>query len=277
MVTARPDTTTATHEPPGHLRSWDGVLRVAEREIVVFAKSWHGSVFSAVVTPLLFLGAMGLGLGGLIDARGREVEGLSYLEFLAPGLLAASVFQNAAQESMWAVMGGMKWVRSFHGMAASPLRPADVYAGFVLYTGAFRSLVTAVPFILVAAVLGGVPSWWGALALPAAMLGAFVASAPLAAYAATQESDASFGVLSRVVITPLFLLSGTFFPVGQLPEAIQPLAWLSPLWHAAELARAATTGRGDPWVAVGHVAVLLAVIAAGAAWGRRTFARALTP
>jgi lipooligosaccharide transport system permease protein len=113
--------------------------------------------------------------------------------------------------------------------------------------------------------------------VPAAVLGAVSIAAPLAAFSATQNSDAGFAPIFRLVVFPLFLFSGTFFPVSLLPDWGQGLVVLSPLWHSVELCRAATTGRGVGWVDLGHVAALVACIATGAVWGRRTFTRRLTP
>jgi lipooligosaccharide transport system permease protein len=133
----------------------------------------------------------------------------------------------------------------------------------------------AVAFLAVAALLGGIPSWWGLLAVPAAVLCACAFAALLSAFASTQETDASFPVIMRLGVVPLFLFSGTFFPIEQLPAALRPLAVASPLWHGVELCRMATTG-SISWVpAAGHLAVLVAVTAAGAWWGMRTFGRKL--
>jgi lipooligosaccharide transport system permease protein len=128
---------------------------------------------------------------------------------------------------------------------------------------------------VVATVLGAIPSWWGVLGLPIAMLCAAAFAAPFAAFTATQDTDVTFPLVIRVVVMPLFLFSGTFFPVEQLPDGLRPLIVLSPLWHAAELSRAATTGRLD-WASLAHALVLGACIAAGAWWGRRTFRRRLS-
>ena len=103
-------------------------------------------------------------------------------------------------------------------------------------------LLSAVGVPVVGAILGGVPSWWGVLAIPAAVLGASVFAAALNAYSVTQESDVPFAVIMRIGLFPLFLFSGTFFPISRLPDWLQPVSWLSPLWHAVELCRAATTG-----------------------------------
>ena len=250
------------------------LVRVVEREARVFRKLWRGTVFSSFVTPVMFLAAIGLGVGGVVrDPTGR-LGGASYLVFVTPGLLAASAMQNAAGNSLWPVMAGTKWVRTFHAMVATPVTASDVYGGFVVWN-AIRSSFGIVAFLAVGALLGGVPSPWGVLAVPAAMLCAMAFAAPLSAYAATRESDQAFPVIIRFGIIPLFLFSGTFFPVRQLPSALRALAPLSPLWHGVELCRAATTGHLRAGPAAGHVAVLVGFVAVGWWWGRRTFSRRL--
>jgi lipooligosaccharide transport system permease protein len=250
------------------------LLRVVEREAQVFRRLWRGSVFSNFLTPVLFLAAIGVVLGELVDESTGEVAGLTYLAFVTPGLLAASAMQSAASDSLWPVMAGHKWLRTHHAMVATPVRPLDVYAGSLAWTAA-RTTMSSSAFLLVAALLGGVPSRWGVLAVPASVLCALAFASVLSAFAATQDTDVAFPVIMRLGIVPLFLFSGTFFPVEQLPVALRPLAAASPLWHGVELARAATTGSVDPLPALGHVVVLLAVTAAGAWWGTRSFARRL--
>jgi len=241
----------------------------------VFAKLWRGTVFSSFGTPVLYLGAMGLGLGGIVDARNRSVGGLSYLAFVTPGLMAAGAALSTTGESLWPVLSGFKWMRHYEAMSAAVPRPGDIYDGVVAWLGCHVAL-SSTAFLVVAALLGGVHSAWAPLAVPAAVLGALALGAPLAAFSATQDSDVAFSPIMRLAVFPLFLFSGTFFPVSLLPGWGQGLVVLSPLWHAVELCRAATTGRGG-WVDVGHVAVLAACIVAGALWGHRTFARRLSP
>ena len=252
------------------------MLRVVERELVVSRRLWRGWVSSHLITPLLYLTAMGVGLGAIVDDRGQTVEGLSYIQFVAPGLLAATALMLAAGESLWPVMVGTKWMRTFHAMAATSLRPADVFDGFLVWT-ALRAVAGSGLFLVGAALLGGVSSPWGLLAIPAATLGAAAFAAPLAAYSATQDSDATFPVIMRLGVVPLFLFSGTFFPVRQLPGALQPVAALSPLWHTVELCRGATSGSVGGAAVLAHVGILGALVAAGRAWGTRTFARKLAP
>jgi lipooligosaccharide transport system permease protein len=249
-------------------------LRYLEREVRVWSRLWRGSVFSGLVSPLLFLGAMGMGLGGLVDDRSGPVQGLDYLTFVAPGLLVASAAMNAAGSSLWPVVSGHKWMGHYRAAAAAPLRPSDVYTGYLAWIG-LHTILHAVPYLAVAALLGGVPSPWGVLAVPVAALCAVSFAAPLAAYAIAQDSDAHFAAIMRLVVLPLFLFSGTFFPVSDLPVGLRPIAWVTPLWHASELCRAMTSGVIDLPATLLHLAVLLTCIALGVLWGITTFTRRL--
>jgi lipooligosaccharide transport system permease protein len=251
------------------------VLRVVEREMVVFARLWRSAVFSTFLAPVLFLAAMGLGLGGLVDEHSGKVAGLSYLDFVAPGLLVASAMQVAANESMWPVLGAVKWVKNFFATVATSITPGELVVGYVVWI-TIRAVLGSVVFLLVAALMGAVPSAWGVLAIPASALCAAAFSAPLSAYSVGLDSDLAFPVIMRVGVLPLFLFSGTFFPISQLPGWLQTFAVLSPLWHGVELARDATTGSFDLWADVLHVLVLVACLGAGLLWGRRAFARRLT-
>ncbi len=255
--------------------STPALVRVVEREARVYARLWRGLAFSTFVQPALYLGAMGIGLGGLVRAHSGSVDGLTYLDFVAPGLLVASAMQLAASESMWPVLGGAKWMRQFHGVVATPIRPGQLYGGFVLWN-AIHAMLGSAAFVLVAALLGAVPSAWGIFAIPVAALCAAAFCGPLAAFAITQDSDVSFPMIMRLGVLPLFLFSGTFFPISQLPSGLRPLAVFSPLWHGVELARAATTGQFDAAAVVAHVAVLVACVAAGAFAGVRTFTKRLS-
>lgn len=251
-----------------------GVLRVAEREARVWRRFWHTSVLTGVLMPLLFVGAIGGGLGDLVDQNRGTVEGVSYLVFVTPGILCATALQAATGSSLWPVMGGLKWTRTFHAAAATPVSPAQVYLGYLGWIGA-RLGLNATLFVLVAALLGAIPSAWGVLAVPAAVLGGLAFAAPVCAFSAAQDSDLIFTTIFRLVVIPMFLFSGTFFPVEQLPDAVEPLARLLPLWHAVELGRAATTGTLGLVDAVAHGGVLAAFVVAGAWAGTRVFASKL--
>jgi lipooligosaccharide transport system permease protein len=255
-----------------------GVLRVVEREARIFRHLWRGPVILGFVTPVLFLVGMGLGLGELVDDGGgtgsADLGGVEYLAFVAPGLLVASAMQVAAGEALWPVMAGKKWMGTYHAMVATPLEARDVVGGLILWTG-LRASLSGSAFLAVATILGAVASPWAPFAVAASVLCAMAVSSLVASYSVGQESDLSFAPVMRVGVIPLFLFSGTFFPVEQLPSAIRPLVALSPLWHAVELARGATTGVIDPVEAVAHVLALLGFLAVGWLWGSRRFTREL--
>lgn len=266
--------TVAAPAPPASARRSPrslGALRIVEREARIYARLWHGSVFTYFVGPAMYLAAMGLGLGGLIEDNGGFTGSVTYLQFVAPGLLAATTMQSAAADSLWPIMGGLKWMRSFHAMAATPLTPGQIVAGQLTWMS-LRIALSAAIFLLVAAVLGALASPWAVLAIAAAMLTGLAFAAPICAFSATQETDTRFPLVMRFIILPLFLFSGTFFPLTDLPSWLQTLAWVSPLWHGVELCRAATTGQVASWAAVvAHVAVLVAYGALGLWCGARAF------
>ena len=252
------------------------MFRVVEREARVYLRLWRGLAFSIFVQPTLYLAAMGLGLGGLIDKNSGSVGGLDYLAFVAPGLLVASTMQLSVGEGLWPILAGVKWIKFFHGVVATPIRPRELYRGYVTWV-ATRSVFGSCAFLLVAWALGALLSPWAILAIPIAMLCAAAFCAPVAAFSMTQDSDLAFPMIMRLGVLPLFLFSGTFFPTSELPDALEPFVVLSPLWHAVELARDATTGKFDLLADFVHVAVLVGCIAAGAWFGVRTFTKRLNP
>jgi lipooligosaccharide transport system permease protein len=247
------------------------VLRVVEREALVYRRLWRGSVFSHFVAPILYLAAMGVGLGGLVDAHNQLTDGTTYAQFVAPGLLAATVMQSLVAESLWPVMGGIKWIRNFHAMAATSMTATDIFTGLLVWNG-LRVLISSAIFLGVALAFGALASPWAVLAVPAVMLCGLAFAALVTAFTATQESDERFVLLMRIGVLPLFMFSGTFFPLSQLPAWLQGLAWLSPLWHGIELCRAATTGIAPPGGAAmlaAHVLALGAFLTIGWLFGTR--------
>jgi lipooligosaccharide transport system permease protein len=236
--------------------------RVVEQRAVEYRRTFRSSAFTSFVSPVLFLTAMGLGLGGYVNRGGATaLGGLSYLEFLAPGLLAATVMQSAAFEAMFPIIGGLNWQRTFHAMYATPLSPRDIALGNLAWIALRMAMIAAV-FTAVIALFGAAHSPLAVLGIPVAVLTGMAFAAPIAAYSATQRTPSRFNVIFRFGITPLFLFSGTFFPIESLPAPLQSLAWLSPLWHGVDLSRAVVLGTiGDrPLVILAHVLVLSAIV-----------------
>jgi lipooligosaccharide transport system permease protein len=253
------------------------LMRYLEREAVVHRRFFRGYAFSKFGEPVLYLLAIGVGLGSMIDAAGTQIDGLTYLQFVAPGLMAATVVQSATGDSLWPVLGGFKWVGWYHAMAATPMSATDIFFG-TLVTHALKFLLSSLSFLIVATLLGAVLSPWGLLAVPAAACCGLAIAAPISAFSATQDNDHRFALVLRFLTLPMFLFSGTFFPLSQLPAGLQVVAWIFPLWHGVELCREATTGTLGPWGWPGvaaHLAVLGLYVAAGWLWGVRTFTRRL--
>lgn len=250
-------------------------LRVAEREMRFFQKVWKGQSFTLFIAPPLFLIALGLGVGGMVE-QPASLGGVEYLDFVTPGLLVGAVFQMASGSGLWPVMAGHRWLGFHRAMVASPVGPTAIAGGYLLWLFV-RSAIQATVVLGVGAVLGGVESGWAFLAVPVAATTALAAAAPLSAYTATCDSDRAFDPIMRVVVTPLYLFSGVFFPSDALPIALAWFVRLFPLWHGVELARTATTGVAGEWSPLVNLAVIL--IWAGGGWlaARRTFRRRLTP
>jgi lipooligosaccharide transport system permease protein len=207
-------------------------------------------------TPVLYLFAFGVGLATLITENVGPVPGVSYLEFVAPALLATAAVMVATEEYTFGILLGLKWNYTFIGMNASPITGRQIVDGIMIFVG-LRMLFTTSIYAVVMVLFGAIPSGWGVLTIVAGMLGGF-AFAPLAAYAATiTEDKGQFAIVQRVIVLPLTLFSGTVFPLTQLPMFLQWIGWLSPLWHASELGRQFVYGPTEPiWLTVIHVLYL---------------------
>src|SRR5262245_47332461 len=249
-------------------------FRMVQRNALVYRRVWRGSVFSSFLQPTLFLVAMGLGLGAMIDASGSVLPGgVGYAEFLAPGLLAATAMQAASFESAWPLLGKMMWHRNYEAVIATPMRVGDLVIGELMWI-AVRSTTIAVAFVLVMTAFGIPRSPRVLLAIPAAVLTGLAFAAPIMAFTATLKEANWFNVLFRFVITPLFLFSGVFVPVSRLPEPVARAAWTTPLFHGVELVRGFTLDAVPPsWPL--HVGYLVGLIAVGVAVALHTFRRRL--
>jgi lipooligosaccharide transport system permease protein len=252
-------------------------VRAFEYWLYQYRRTWRGGLATSFLSPVLYLAAMGVGIGSLVNggtAQSGELDGVSYLVFIAPGLLAANAMQTGVQEATYPVMGAIKWVRTYHGMLATPLRVVDVLLGHLLFIAMRVFLVCAI-FLTVMAAFGTVESWTAVFALPAALLTGVAFAAPVAAYSATRETDAGFSGLFRFVVMPLFLFSGVFFPIDQLPDGLRTVAYLTPLWHGVDLCRSLDLGTAELWPTVAHVAYLGALAVGGTLAARHFFQRRL--
>ena len=259
-------------------RASGGIARVFEHRYLQYRRTFRATIFSSFLTPVLFLAAMGLGLGSYVDSASatESIGGVPYLVFLAPGLLVATCMQSASFESAFPMMAGLRWSRIFHAMVAAPISPAEVTLGNLAWIGA-RILLVATVFTVVVVAFGAAQSPLIVLAIPVGALTGLAFAAPIMAYCATLKTPDKFNALFRFGITPLFLFSGTFYPVESLPPLIQPLAWITPLWHGVALARGLSLGTiGDePLMALIHLAILGAFVVVGSWFAVRTVSSAL--
>ncbi|MDQ2585981.1 ABC transporter permease [Saccharothrix yanglingensis] len=255
-----------------------GPLRAAfltvEGHWVWYRRNWRATVISNFLQPVLMLLAMGLGFGSQVQA-GPATGGHPYVVFLAPALLVLTAVQNAMFESTWAVFSAFKWQQTYVGIVATPITPAQVLHGRLLWN-ALRLTASTLVFLAVATALGAVTTPAALWALPFAVLAGMAFSAPVIAFTATRRKPDAFNSLYRFLLMPMTLFTGAFFPLDQLPAWLHPLAWLTPVWHGIELARGAAFGTLGVLPALGHVAYLAAMVAVGVVLGRRHFHRRLT-
>ncbi|MGW5052251.1 ABC transporter permease [Actinokineospora sp. NPDC004072] len=262
---------TSTGTAIGPVRS---ALMVIEAFWTWYKRNWRSSAVSSVLSPLLFLVALGVGFGSQVRAS-EATLGLPYLQYLAPALVCAAALQTAAFESTYPVLSSFKWQRTYIAVTATPIGPKPLVGGVLAWV-AVRLAVSAAIFLAVAGLLGALTGPAAAFALPVAVLTGMALAAPLVAYSSTIESEGQqFNAVFRFVVMPMTMFSGTFFPVEQLPGWVQPLVWATPLWHGTELSRGLSFGGIDPLAAAGHAAFLLALVAVGAYLCTRTFTRRL--
>ena len=249
-------------------------VRILEHDLLVFRRGWFNYLLAGLSQPFLYLVAMGIGRGLYVNRSGNLPGGVPYLDYVAPALLVTQAMMAAAFESAWPIMAKIEWDKTYHAALNTPIGALDLLLGDLMWI-AFRTTLLSVLFLLVVLALGAASSPLVLLAVPVAVLTALAFAAPIMAFTATQTGDGGFNALFRFGITPLFLFSGTFFPIEKLPLFLQPVAWITPLYHGVAAARDLSLGRVEPVGLTVHLAFLVAVIAAGVAAGRVTFRRRL--
>ena len=243
--------------------------------MTVYRRIWRSSIWSSLLGPLFYLGAMGLGLGTLVNRHGTaSLGGVSYLAFVAPAILASGAMNTAMGEASYPVFGSVKWNRIYIAAQASPLRPGDIFRGHLLFM-TMRIAMNAALVTVYMWAFGATRSAWVVLAWPAATLTGLAFAAPIAAWAVTLKIETSFAYLFRFGMMPLMLFSGTFFPLSQLPGWLRAVAYATPLWHGVDLCRMLSLGDVDLPRALIHVAYLAALSVLGIWLGARTYRRRL--
>lgn len=245
----------------------ESVDRQLDYWLTVYRRTWRGSVISSFVTPIFYVLAMGVLLGGFVTADPDQLEGAtSYLAFVVPGLIASHAMQTAVGETTYPVMGMIKWQRVYYSMLATPLAVRDLVAGHLLFV-LFRLVTTCAVFLVVLAPFGVYVTWWGAvLAFGAQVLTGMAFATLVYALTVRMRSEEGFGVLYRLGVFPLFLFSGAFFPISNLGPVLEWVARLTPLWHGVDLSRMLTLDTVDWTVALVHVVVLTTMTLIGWVW-----------
>lgn len=235
-------------------------------------------IVGALGQPVLYLLGLAVGLAALIDAP--IVEGdtkVSYLVFVAPALLMTAAISVASEEFSYPVMAGFKWRRYFYGFSASALSPGQI-AGGVVGGASARILFVSAAYYLFLWIFGAVPDpATGWISIVIGLLAGLAFGIPYLAYAATiTEDKGQIALVQRFIFMPMFLFSGTFYPLATLPLWLQWIGWVSPLWHASELGRIVTYDKpAEPWLVAVHVGYLLLLSIGAYLVGRRTFQRRL--
>jgi len=274
MSTPTPATTGAPTEATAPEGLLAGAWRLRDYWTIAYLRTWKGSAASSFVQPLFYVVAMGVLLGGFVEADPETLEGAtSYLAFVIPGMVAATSMTTTFGEVTYPVMGQVKWHKSYYAMTATPLSVRDVvtaHLSFVLV----RVAQTAAVFLLVTSFFGVFETWWGVLLafLVQVLVGAAFA-APIYALSAGLKDESPFALIFRLGMIPMFLFSGAFFPISNLSAPLEALARVTPLWRGVDLTRMLVLDTLDPAAALLHVVFLAALAVVGWAWAVRRLTR----
>ena len=238
-------TTVAQNVQPGALATaWARIWRarrLVERNIMVYRHQWI-IIFSGVFEPIFYLIGIGLGVGGIVGTLvlpdGREI---SYLAFVAPALLATAAMNGAVFETIFNVFFKLNYAKTYDGVLATPMGITEIALGEMLWA-LIRALLYAVTMFVIMLVLGLILSPWGLLIIPAALLVAAAFAAAGLAGTSYLRTVNDFDVPMGLIVMPMFLFSGTFFPIEAYPEPLQWVVQLTPLFHAINLIRGLSLG-----------------------------------
>ncbi|SMC86832.1 ABC transporter permease [Sporomusa malonica] len=230
-----------------------GILKIFARHMAVFRKIWFSNIMFNFIEPLLYLTAMGYGLGTFV----QDINGLTYLQYIAPGMVASSAMFAASFECTYGSFIRLHYQKTFHAMLAGPVTVRDIVAGDILYA-TFKSMLFGVVILIVITALGQVQSWW-ALLIPLFLVVPGLTFSLLAiCYTGVTDNIDKFNYYITLFLTPSYLFSGVFFPINSMPGWAQVLAWFNPIYHSVEVCRAMALGNINPGLLV-HAGVLLAI------------------
>jgi lipooligosaccharide transport system permease protein len=229
-------------------------LRVWQRHLKVYTKLYKSSIALNFVEPVLYLAALGLGLGAYV----QEIDGVPYINFIAPGIIASSSMFAAAYECSYGTFVRMTFQKTFDAILATPVNIDDLVAGELIW-GATKSMLYGTIIIIVIALFGLVKSPLVILIIPMLFVSGLLFSEISMMFAAIVPGIESFNYFFTLFMSPLFLFSGIFFPVSTLPAVVVKIAWFTPLYHGVNICRSLASGSITP--VLGDIAWLLVVTA----------------
>ncbi|MEY4321059.1 MAG: hypothetical protein RLZZ471_1000 [Actinomycetota bacterium] len=247
-----------------------GALYVAEHRLRNMGQWWVSMLSFGIGNPVLFLLSVGVGIGALVNKNNGGIDGVDYLVFLAPALLSTAAIQATMDETMFPVLSGFVWDKIFFAMNATQLGGRSIVGGILLAAGV-RNVLTVLVYEVILVLFGAVPlASIPMLTLSSVLAGFAFGSVMLMGSSFVKKDDGFFAIVGRFIITPMFMFSGTYYPLESLPVYLQWIGWLSPVWHATDLGRSLSYGHQAPtWLLVAHVAYLSALFIVGiliAAW-----------
>jgi lipooligosaccharide transport system permease protein len=258
----------AIHPPASPRRA----LKLFHRNLLAYKHFWLAFV-SGFFEPLFYLVAVGFGVGQFVGSVPYGRADLEYAVFLAPGLLAASTLNGAVFDGFFSPFFKLNWMKTYEGIVTTPVGIPDIAVGEIVWA-LMRGTVYGAGFLIVMLTLGLIDSPWALLALPAVMLSAGALSAGAMVLTGATKEISSLEKVMTLIVFPLFLFSGTFFPVTLYPDYLQPVVMATPLFHSASLLRDLTTGQVTAGTLV-HAAYLAAMFVVAAAFAVRLMRRRL--
>jgi lipooligosaccharide transport system permease protein len=212
-------------------------FRVWQRHAKVYTKLYKSSIALNFIEPVLYLAALGLGLGAYV----KEIRGVPYVNFIAPGIIASSSMFAATYECSYGTYVRMTYQKTFDAILATPVNVDDLIAGEMIW-GATKSALYGAIIRLVISAFGLVASSAVALALPLLFVSGIIFAEISLIFVAIVPGIDSFNYFYTLLMTPMFLFSGIFFPVDTLPALVSKIAFFTPLYHLVNICRSFASG-----------------------------------
>jgi lipooligosaccharide transport system permease protein len=243
-----------------------GSFYVAEFRIKGMLKWWDALIAFGLGNPVLYLLSIGIGIGALVNQStgGAGLDGVPYLTFLAPALLATAAIQGAMDEVTFPTIEGFEWNKTFFSINSTAISSRQIVNGIMLAAMA-RCVLQVFLYEVILVLFGALPlSSLPVLTVVSSLAGFGFAAVMLSVTVFIKDDDGFFAIVGRFVLTPMFMFSGTYFPLATLPIYLQWIGWISPVWHATDLGRALSYGTDTPlWLLAVHVLFPLALGVAG--------------